>query len=276
MRSLIPFAFYAMMFVIATPSVMAQLSVPFTVERHGITVFGSETVNLPADMLRGFITIKATDAEPKQALVKLHSKKQLALEIFQKCGAEKTTLKSSGAHISELHAKTTVQSMFSPSISILSPPTQLDSYTAAESLSFDLLLRGKNDDEIVLLPHEICERIRASELFDSDSIQMLYVGKVNPNQSRDAMKSSIDQAKQEARVLAELAGVSLGKLVAMNSQNRGTGSYWTSRSNIDTAISSNPLAYFQPADDEVLGIDPQKLSATYSVELRYDLKLSEP
>ncbi|MFO0942668.1 MAG: SIMPL domain-containing protein [Pirellulales bacterium] len=273
MRTLFPIYFF--LFILAAQSGHAQMFGAIQPERHGVTVSGSETVNIKAKYLRGFLTLKANESTPRLALISLNSKKQTAVELLLNSGLEKSKNKSSGVRVIDLDARPALQASLDPSISTLSTTPRVNGVVAAEHLSFDLPLHGLDEDAVALLPHTIREQLQANEQLQSSLIQMLYVGEVSEAQGREAFGLSIEKAKREAKTVAELAEVSLGKLVAITPQVYG---YWEHRNarTSDSQGFTTALELFQRSDNEIMGTDPKNLSRTYSVELRYDIKEAKP
>ncbi len=166
-------------------------------------------------------------------------------------------------------------SFYGANTSALLPTTESKEITAVAYVSFDIPVVEMTMDELVILPHDTCRRLRSQPVFESSKIYFLYVGELKESQVKDVSKKAYDEALTNAKSTIALSGRSLGKLAALTPEVNGRWRYWSELTYgywNDAATEKNPLSYFSPAENEVFGNDPSKLSRTYTVELRFDLE----
>ena len=244
-------------------------------ERNGLTVASSQTVSVPAKILRGFVTLESVDVEPRNAIANLNAKKKTAIDALKTIGVHENSTKTTSTRILEWDTTPKTSNYYRSNTNGFLPTTDSDEYTAVAHLSFDIPLTGMDPDELIILPHDTCKRLKKETVFESRKIFFLYVGETKESQIADATKKAYGEALASAQSTAALSGRSLGKLAALTPETNGRWRYWSEPSYgywTDDAAEKNPLSNFSPADNEVFGNDASKLSRTCSVELRFNIE----
>jgi uncharacterized protein YggE len=267
-------AFFWVIFV--APYGSAQLTVnPDWQERSGLTVASSQTVSVPAKILRGFVTLESIDVEPRNAIANVSAKKKAAVAALKTIAVPEKSIKSTSTRIPQWDTAPKSMYFYGPNSNGLLPTTDSQEYTAVAHLSFDIPLAGMDLDELTILPHDICKRLEKQTVFESSKIYFLYVGELNESQIKDSSKKAYDEALASASSIAALTGRSLGKLVALTPEINGRWRFWSNLTygyRNDEAAEKNPISNFSPAENEVFGNDATKLSRTYTVELRFNIE----
>ena len=255
----------------------AQTSVnPDWYHRQGLSVGSYQTVTVAAKTLRGFTSIEVVDREPREAIAKLKVARKSAIEAIKKTiGVSDGAIKASPAMIAEWESLPKGYSMMPRNSSTISP-TELDEYTAAVHLCFDMTLKGLDEDELAFLPHDVSSRLKKRPEFESSDFVFLYVGEVSDEQAKQATKRAYDEASDNAKKLAALSGRSLGKLIELSAGSEGGSRYWVNRGYVTTPWTGDakfsPLDNFKPLQNEVFGSNPADLTQVFSVDLRFEIE----
>jgi hypothetical protein len=254
----------------------AQMSVnPDWRERNGLTVASSQAISVPAKILRGFVTLESVDVEPRNAIANVSAKKKAAIGALRTIGISEDSIKTTSSRIPEWETTPKNWSFYGSTTNALLPTMESKEYAAVAYISFDIHLTEMTADELTILPHDTCKRLKSQPVFEASKIYFLYVGELKESQIKDVSKKAYDEALASAKATAALSGRSLGKLAALTPEINGRWRYWSELTYgywNDTAAEKNPLSNFSPAENEVFGNDPSKLSRTYTVELRFDLE----
>jgi len=243
-------------------------------QRDGITVASSQRVKVAATTMRCFTTIQTIGAEPRAAIENLKSQKKLIADAVNAIGLPKNTLKFTPTKILEWEIEPKNHWYRSDSTG-LSPKTDLENYTAVAHATFDISLDDANADDLTLKTYETCQKLRGHSVFESREIVVIFVGKLDTKQIKDAKKRAFDEAFSDAKTLASISGKALGKMAALTPSIDGRWMYsadlgyqsWSQQRN-----TLNPLSGFSPAENEVFGSNAFKLARTFSIELRYDIE----
>ena len=243
--------------------------------REGLSVGSYQTVTVQAKTLRGFTSIEVVDREPREAIARLKVARKSAIEAIKKAiGVSDGAIKASPAMIAEwghLQKGFGMWSREAPTIS----PTELDEYTAATHLCFDMTLKSLDEDELAILPHDVYSRLKKQPEFESSDLVFLYVGEVSDEQAKQATKRAYDEAFDNAKKLTALSSRSLGKLVELTAGGEGSSRYWfdLGYGNFSNDnLKSSPLANFKPLANEVFGSNPAELTRVFSVDLRFEIE----
>ena len=244
-------------------------------ERNGLTVASSQSISVPAKILRGFVTLESVDVDPRNAIANVSAKKKAAFDAFKTINIPEDSIKTTPSRIPEWDTTPKTGSFYGANTNALLPPTESKEITAVAYVSFDIPVVEMTMDELVILPHDTCRRLKSHPVFESSKIYFLYVGELKESQVKDVSKKAYDEALTSAKSTVALSGRSLGKLAALTPEVNGRWRYWSELTygywNV-AAAEKNPLSNFSPAENEVFGNDPSKLSRTYTVELRFDLE----
>lgn len=255
----------------------AQTSVnPGWHDRQGLSVGSYQTVTVPARTLRGFTSIEVVDREPREAIAKLKVARKSAIEAIKKAiGVSDAAIKASPAMVAEWENLPKGYSLMPRNSSTISP-TELEEYTVAVHLCFDVALNGLDKDELAILPHDVSSRLKKQPEFESSEFDFLYVGEVSDEQAKQATKRAYDEAFDNAKKLTALSSRSLGKLVELTAGSEGGSRYWVNRGYVTTPWAgdskSSPLSNFKPAQNEVFGANPAELTQIFSVDLRFEVE----
>jgi uncharacterized protein YggE len=270
----IAIAFWGM--VLTSPVCLAQLSVsPGWEERHGLTVASIQKVAVPTRVLRGFVTLKSVDAEPRDAIANLNAQKKAAMAALTAMDVPESSIKTTTTKILEWDKSPNVLNVYRTESDALVPTTGPRDCTAVAHLSFDIAVAGVDPDEMIILPFDILKRLESESVFESKRIHFLYVGEANDSQITEAKKKAYNEALAIAQATAAISGRTLGKLVALTPEVNGRWGYWSEPTygylNAQEA-SQNPVSNFRPAENEVFGTDPFNLSRDYGIELRFKIE----
>jgi hypothetical protein len=250
----------------------AQMSVnPDWRERTGLTVASSETIAVPAKVLRGFVTLESVDVEPRMAIKKVRSQKTAAIIALKSISVPENLIKTTATCIPEWEATTNIHA----GANALLPATDSQPVVAVAHVSFDILLVGMDSDELAILPHDTCKRLRSQAVFENSKIYFLFVGELTQHQVKEAFNKAYKEARANALSAVALSGRSLGKLEALTPERNGAWGYWSKPTYgywDGEDAKTNPLSNFVPADNEVYGNDASKLSRNYSIELRFNIE----
>ena len=107
------------------------------------------------------------------------------------------------------------------------PTTESKEITAVAYVSFDIPVAEMTMDELAILPHDTCKRLKSQPVFESSKIYFLYVGELKESQIKDVSKKAYDEALTSAKSTAALSGRSLGKLAALTPEINGRWRYWS-------------------------------------------------
>ncbi len=78
----------------------AQMSVnPDWRERNGLTVASSQTVSVPAKILRGFVTIESVDVDARNAIAIVSAKKKAAVDALKAIEVPEKSIKTTSTRI---------------------------------------------------------------------------------------------------------------------------------------------------------------------------------
>ncbi|HMP71520.1 MAG TPA: SIMPL domain-containing protein [Pirellulaceae bacterium] len=262
--------------ILAVPYCSAQLSInPDWRERNGLTVASSQTVSVPAKTLRGFVTLESVDVDLKNAVANVSAKKKTAVDALKTIGVPENSIRITSTRIPEWDTAPRAWNVYGPANIGLVPTTDSEEYKAVAYLSFDMPLAGMDPDELIILPHDTCKRLKKQAICESSKIVFLYVGELTDAEIKDATKKAYDEALANAKSTALFSGRSLGKLAALTPEMNGPWRYWSEPTYgywQNEAAETNPLSNFRPAENEVFGNDASRLSRTYSVELRFNIE----
>lgn len=254
----------------------AQMSVnPDWRERNGLTVASSQAISVPAKTLRGFLTLESVHVDPRNAIANLSAKKKAAIDAFKTINIPEDSIKTTSSRIPEWDATPRTGSFYGVNTNALLPTTESKEITAVAYVSFDIPVAEMTMDELAILPHDTCKRLKSQPVFESSKIYFLYVGELTESQIKDVSKRAYDEAFTSAKSTVALSGRTLGKLAALTPEVNGRWRYWSELTYgywNDAAAEKNPLSAFRPAENEVFGNDPSNLSRTYTVELRFNLE----
>lgn len=244
-------------------------------EHNGLTVASSQTVVVPATKLRFFATIESVADEPRTAIENLSVNKKSAIAVLKELKIPDDSFQFTPTRIHEWMPQTDKVFGWRAERGVLLPPTEWESYTARAHLSFDIPLGELDADERLLLIYDMSQRLRKHTVFESCEIIAIYVGEVKEAQAADATKKAYEEAHAHAKSLAKLTGRSLGKLLALtptiNDQSR-YGSEPSYNYQLEQMGEKKPLAYFAPAENEVVGFDAAELLQAHRVELRFEIE----
>ncbi len=262
--------------LLTSPVCLAQLSVsPGWEERHGLTVASIQKVTVPASVLRGFVTLKSVDEEPRNAIANLNAQKKAAIAALTAIDVPESLIKTTRTKILEWDKSPNLLNVYRADSEALVPTTGSIDCTAIAHLSFDIAIAGVDPDELIVLPFDILERLKTTTVFESNNIHFLYVSEINDSQISEAKKNAYNEALASAQATAAISGRTLGKLVALTPEVNGSWGYWSEPTygywNAQEA-SQNPISNFRPAENEVFGTDPFNLSRDYSIELRFKIE----
>ena len=254
----------------------AQVSVnPNWIERNGLTVASSQTVSVPARILRGFLTLESVDVDPRNAIANLRVKKKLAIDAVRTIDVLPDSIKTTSTRILEWEKKPKYWTLNPFGSNGLSPAVDTDKFTAVVHLSFDIPVTDMDSDELTIMPYDVCKRLQKQSVFESTKIVLLYIGEVKETQIRDANKKAYDEALADAKSIASLSGRPLGKLASLTPEVNGRWRYWSDLEYgywNDEEAGMNAMTNFSPSENEVFGTDASKLSRTFSVELRFSIE----
>ncbi|MBX3419174.1 MAG: SIMPL domain-containing protein [Pirellulaceae bacterium] len=252
-----------------------QMSVnPDWNERNGLTVASSQRIAVSAKKLRVFTTLRISDSDPRQAINKLNEAKTTVIKSLRAIGVAETAINFTSPQFAEWEhsSRTTYYYRQSDGIFI---PSHFRTHSAVTYLSFDVPIETDNEDEITLLPYEISKKLSDIPELKLKKVVMLYIGEVDETQITEVNKRAYDEAMTYANSIAELSGRKLGKLQALTPQIDGR---WRYRSDLTYGswnydrVDDFPQANFHPSENELFGTNPQELSRTYSIELRFEIE----
>ncbi|MEO8271023.1 MAG: hypothetical protein ABI557_14970, partial [Aureliella sp.] len=231
---------------------------------------------VPASKIRCFTTIQSVAADPRTAIENLKSETKLIAEALAAIGLPENALNLTTTRILEWEKKPRGQNFYYPShTNGLSPKADFQSYTAIAHASFDVSLDGVALDDLTLHPYEICQRLRGHTVFESREIIVLFVGEIDANQIANARKKAYNEAFDDAKTFASISDRSLGKIAALTPETDGRWRYWSGLAYgywSDENSDANPLTQFTPAENEIFGSDPLKLSRNITIELRFNIE----
>ena len=266
---------------------IAQSSVnPSWTERNGLTATSEQEVIVKPTKLRCFSTLKVDEVDAKLAVQRLADKKKIVLEKLQKLGIARTEIRFTQIRLPQWQ-NIIDQGYWPKEHTSMEVSKQLPSrHVAYTSLQIDLEIKEDGEAEMILLPIEIVNRLRESQLVQGVDItkpadfepplHMLFVGAISDAESNRAIKAAYDEASTQAETIAKLTGRTLGKLEALTPYIDGMWSFgkdynYSAFTNRSQEI-PNPMTEFRPLDSEVYGVDPAHLSRKFKVELRYKLQ----
>lgn len=265
-----------LMTLLTVPVCQAQMSMnPDWQERNGLTVASVQKVSVPASLLRGFVTLKTVDDDPRIAIANLSAQKKGAIAALTAINIPADSIKTTTTKILEWDSSPNVLNYYRDDDDALVPTTISEKSTAVAHISFDIPLDGIDSDELVILPFDIQQSLEKTSVFESNNLHFLYVGEVKESQINDAKKKAYDEALENAQSIMRLSGRKLGKLVALTPEVNGRWWYWSEPTYgywNEIAESKNPISNFRPLENEVFGNDPANLSRHYSIELRFEIE----
>ncbi|MCA9191353.1 MAG: hypothetical protein KDB03_06320 [Planctomycetales bacterium] len=243
-------------------------------ERNGLTVASSQMVVVPATKLRLFTTLASIADEPQAAIRHLASDKESISKVMAEMGVTRDTFSFTSPRIIEWE-RTPENRLYGRSGGVgLLLKTDLNSYTAMAHVAMDFFLEEAESAQIVLRAYETCQQLRSHDVFKNCEFIVLFVGEVSEVQITDAKKKAYEEAFSDAQTLASLSGRSLGRLSAITPEIDGRWRFmpgFSYANQLGGITEIDLLAHFAPAENEVFGSDPLKLTRIYTVELRFEI-----
>lgn len=237
-------------------------------ERDGVNVASEQVVSVPALSLRFFSTIRHVEETAEAAIENVENDKKAVLEAVAKIGVPKDSVRFTAVRILEQDQRRDEANYFSSArddAPLLLAPDFL-SFTAVAYCRFDVSLKNIAGEKLSLFPLEIHKQLQSHPAFEDRNLHALFVGEVTKQQAAAAKLKAYNEAAEEAKDLMKMTGKPLGKLKALTPFTYSAWHRSWHRNN------DSPASKFSAAENEVLGTDPQELSRTYSIQLRYDIE----
>ena len=228
---------------LTTSAVWGQ--VPYSSGMEGIAASATEKIPVKPDKIRLTLWFQAQGKDVKSAMAALNEQKEKVKKELETMKIEKDTLKFSSPRIVPRNTSSRQMMMMGGNGEATNPPPTL--FTAMEAVRGEWALPVKEGDALAMLPATLKEQISVRDLSgrkakpklnaeeleqfeelqammqerymyddrNSEMTQIEFVATVAESDYQTAFSKAFQNASKEAQILAQSAGVKIGKMKAI-------------------------------------------------------------